>query len=207
MEIKKKMPANSSDDDERNMVTTNTNITQSKWEKAYPRTHRSGKKIVLSDYATLEERLPPTQPVEGILDTRVWREDMPQDMVDGIESIFRNPTEVAQKEAIFNKINKDYIIVQAQREKNRNAAAKALNNAEIDLVDQAQGMERYRKRKGRGKDSTTEEALLEAVANRKISRKINYDAMSSIFDDGSFSTGGANEDPFVTEQNFVIQEI
>jgi len=203
----KKMPANSSDDDERNMVTTNTNITQSKWEKAYPRTHRSGKKIVLSDYATLEERLPPTQPVEGILDTRVWREDMPQDMVDGIESIFRNPTEVAQKEAIFNKINKDYIIVQAQREKNRNAAAKALNNAEIDLVDQAQGMERYRKRKGRGKDSTTEEALLEAVANRKISRKINYDAMSSIFDDGSFSTGGANEDPFVTEQNFVIQEI
>mmetsp|Transcript_55206 Transcript_55206/g.59817 ORF Transcript_55206/g.59817 Transcript_55206/m.59817 type:complete len:129 (-) Transcript_55206:525-911(-) len=128
---------------------------------------------------------------------------MPQDMVDGIESIFRNPTEIAQREAIFNKINKEYIIIQAQKEKNRSAAAKVLDNADVDLL----AVERYRKRKGRGKDSTTEEALLEAVANRKISRKINYDAMSSIFDDGSFSTGGATEDPFVIEQNLDIEEI
>jgi hypothetical protein len=41
-----------------------------------------------------------------------------------------------------------------------------------------------------------------AVSNRKISRKINYDALSSIFDeDGGFSTdavddsGAAEEDP------------
>jgi len=204
-ENQKKMPANSSDDDERNMVETNTIIalSQKKWERAYPRTSRTGKKILLCDYATAEERLPPTQPVEGILDTRVWREDMPQDMVDGIESIFRNPTEIAQREAIFNKINKEYIIIQAQKEKNRSAAAKVLDNADVDLL----AVERYRKRKGRGKDSTTEEALLEAVANRKISRKINYDAMSSIFDDGSFSTGGATEDPFVIEQNLDIEEI
>jgi transcription factor IIIB subunit 2 len=131
---------------------------------------------------------------------------MPQDMIDDIDSIFRNPTEVAQKEAIFNKINKDYIIVQAQKEKNRTAAEQAHDNAEKDLAEQSEGLERYRKRKGRGKDSTTEEALLEAVANRKISRKINYDAMSSIFDDGSFSTGGATEDPFVTEK-LAIEEI
>merc|ERR1719491_955895 len=112
-----------------------------------------------------------------------------------------------RKGQAVNKINKEYIIVQAQKEKNRSAAAKVLDNADVDLADQAQGMERYRKRKGRGKDPTTEEALLEAVANRKISRKINYDAMSSIFDDGSFSTGGATEDPFVTEQNLDIEEI
>ncbi len=36
---------------------------------------------------------------------------------------------------------------------------------------------------------TTEQALLAALSTRKVSRKINYDAMSSIFDeDGSFST-------------------
>ncbi|OEU22712.1 cyclin-like protein [Fragilariopsis cylindrus CCMP1102] len=155
---------------------------------------------------TSEERLPPTQPVEGTLDTGIWRKDMPQNMIDDIDSIFRNPTEVAQKEAIFNKINKDYIVVQAQKEKNRTAAEKAHDNAEKDLAEQSEGLERYRKRKGRGKDSTTEEALLEAVANRKISRKINYDAMSSIFDDGSFSTGGATEDPFATEK-LAIEEI
>merc|ERR1712238_628934 len=61
-ENQKKMPANSLDD-ERNMVATNNIIAQSKrkWEKAYPRTSRTGKKIVLCDYATVEERLPPTQ--------------------------------------------------------------------------------------------------------------------------------------------------
>jgi hypothetical protein len=202
----KKMPAISSNDGEEKMLATNTDTAQSKWEKAYPRSTKFGKKLILPDHATPEERLPPTQPVEGTLDTRVWREDMPQDMIDDIDSIFRNPTEVAQKEAIFNKINKDYIIVQAQKEKNRTAAEQAHDNAEKDLAEQSEGLERYRKRKGRGKDSTTEEALLEAVANRKISRKINYDAMSSIFDDGSFSTGGATDDPFVTEK-LAIEEI
>jgi transcription factor IIIB subunit 2 len=205
-ENEKKMPATNSDDGEKNMLATNTDVAQSKWDKAYPRSTRFGKKLILPDHATLEERLPPTQPVEGTLDTGVWRKDMPQDMIDDIDSIFRNPTEVAQKEAIFNKINKDYIVVQAQKEKNRTDAEQAHNNAEKDLAEQSEGLERYRKRKGRGKDSTTEEALLEAVANRKISRKINYDAMSSIFDDGSFSTGGATEDPFVTEK-LAIEEI
>lgn len=195
----------SSNDDEQNMLSTNTSITQSKWEKAYPR--RRCKKIILPDHSTPEELLPPTQPVEGTLDTAVWRKDMPQDMIDDMESIFRNPTEVAQKEAIFNKINKDYIIVQAHKEKKQSAAELAKDNAEKDLVEQAQRMERYRKRKGRGHDSTTEEALLEVVANRKISRKINYDAMSSIFDDGSFSTGGAAEEGLVQEESLGMNEL
>lgn len=38
-------------------------IVNSKWEKAYPK-NSFGKKIVLPDHATPEERLPPTQPVE-----------------------------------------------------------------------------------------------------------------------------------------------
>lgn len=192
------------DDEEKQIVTTSD---ESKWDKAYPK-NSFGKKIILPDHATPEERLPPTQPVEGTLDTSVWRKDMPQDMIDDIESIFRNPTEVAQKEAIFNKINKDYIIVQAQKEKSRTAAEQANTNADKDMLEQTQGMERYRKRKNRGKDGTTEEALLEVVANRKISRKINYDAMSSIFDDGSFSTGGADiEDPFGAREKMGVEEV
>ena len=196
-------PAN----DNEKQITLTRNLAEKKWEKAYPK-NSYGKKIVLPDHSTPEERLPPTQPVEGTLDTSVWRKEMPQDMIDDIESIFRNPTEVAQKEAIFNKINKDYIVVQAQKEKRRTAAEQASNTADKDMVEQTEGMERYRKRKGRGKGGTTEEALLEAVANRKISRKINYDAMSSIFDDGSFSTGGVDlEDPFGTNEKMGIEEI
>ena len=43
-------------------------------------------------------------------------------------------------------------------------------------------------------EPTTEEALLAAVSTRKISRKINYDAMSAIFDDsGGFSTDVVND--------------
>ena len=196
----------STNDDEKQIVTT-TNLAEANWDKAYPK-NSYGKKIILPDHATPEERLPPTQPVEGVLDTSVWRNDMPQDMINDIESIFRNPTEVAQKEAIFNKINKDYIIVQAQKEKSRTAAEQAVDTADKDMMEQTQGMERYRKRKVRNKDGTTEEALLEVVANRKISRKINYDAMSSIFDDGSFSTGGVDiEDSSETREKMSAEEV
>mmetsp|Transcript_16822 Transcript_16822/g.38855 ORF Transcript_16822/g.38855 Transcript_16822/m.38855 type:complete len:619 (-) Transcript_16822:306-2162(-) len=196
-------PAN----DNEKRITLCVNLAEKNWEKAYPK-NSYGKKIILPDHSTPEERLPPTQPVEGTLDTSVWRKEMPQGMIDDIESIFRNPTEVAQKEAIFNKINKDYIVVQEQKEKRRFAAEQANNTADKDMVEQTQGMERYRKRKGRGKGGTTEEALLEVVANRKISRKINYDAMSSIFDDGSFSTGGVDtEDPFRTKEKMGIEEV
>jgi transcription factor IIIB subunit 2 len=204
--VESEKAGDSANDDEKQLTTT-TNPTEAKWDKAYPKSS-SGKKIILPDHATPEERLPPTQPVEGTLDTSTWRKDMPQDMIDDIESIFRNPTEVAQKEAIFNKINKDYIIVQAQKEKSRTAAEQADKTADKDMIEQTQGMERYRKRKSRGKDGTTEEALLEVVANRKISRKINYDAMSSIFDDGSFSTGGVEmEDPFAARETMTAEDV
>ena len=51
---------------------------------------------------------------------------------------------------------------------------------------------------GESEEQTTEEALYAAVSSRKISRKINYDAMSAIFDeDGAFSTDilDNDEDP------------
>jgi transcription factor IIIB subunit 2 len=118
---------------------------------------------------------------------------MPSEVVEDVDSIFRDPEEIATKEAIFNKINKDYIVAQEQKEKNRKQANQNQTQADKELDEQTAGHERYRKRKNRGADmaETTEEALLAAVANRKISRKINYDAMSTIFDeDGTFSTDG-----------------
>lgn len=172
------------------------------WEKAYPKS-RMGKAIILPNQAVPEERQPSTVPTEGLLDTKTWKESMPQEMVEDIDSIFRNPVEVAEKEAIFNKINKDYIDIQEQKDRIKESSEDALDQAERDLAEQAQGHERYRKRKNRGRETeeTTQEALMQNLANRKISRKINYDAMSAIFDDaGSFAThdvgggGGAMEE-------------
>eukprot|EP00934_Nitzschia_sp_Nitz4_P008237 Nitzschia sp. Nitz4//scaffold35_size145790//141461//143401//NITZ4_003062-RA/size145790-processed-gene-0.220-mRNA-1//1//CDS//3329549220//8227//frame0 len=163
------------------------------WMKAYPK-GRHGKAIVLADQSTLEERQPPSIPSEGKLDTKTWKETMPMELESEFDCIFRDPVEIAQKEAIFNKINKDYIELQASKDKIRATTEEAETQNDRELVEQTQGHERYRKRKNRGRDTaeTTEEALLQAVANRKISRKINYDAMSAIFDDaGNFSTSEA----------------
>ncbi|KAL3905322.1 MAG: hypothetical protein SGILL_009723, partial [Bacillariaceae sp.] len=182
---------------ERNEVGTD------KWDKAYPT--KSGKKLELPDQATEEEMAPPTQPVEGKLDTKTWKECMPQEALDDLEAMFLSSEEAAQKEAIFNKINKDYLEAQAQKQKHKDTVEEAAASKEKELEEQAEGLERYRKRKDRGKETaeTTEEALLQAVASRKISRKINYDAMSAIFEDGNFSTGSASvQDPFETEMEF-----
>jgi transcription factor IIIB subunit 2 len=148
---------------------------------------------------------PPAQPVEGKLDTKTWKASMPQEAIDEIESMFLLPQEPAQKEVIFSKINKDYVEAQTQKEKHRNSTAEAAASKDKELEERALGMECYRKRKDRGKDTaeTIEEALLQAVANHKISRKINYNAMSAIFEDGNFSTGRASvQDPFETEMEF-----
>ena len=180
-----------------------TEVGKDRWEKAYPT--KSGKRLELPDQATEEEKAPPTQPVEGKLDTKTWKECMPQEAMDELEAIFLTAEEAAQKEAIFNKINKDFLKAQAEKQKHKDSVEEAAANKEKELEEQAQGLERYRKRKDRGKETaeTTEEALLQAVASRKISRKINYDAMSAIFEDGNFSTGSASvQDPFEPDLEF-----
>jgi transcription factor IIIB subunit 2 len=83
----------------------------------------------------------------------------------------------------------------------------------VDLVKedttQADAHARYtsnRNRKNRrdnGEEPTTEEQLMAAVSNRKISRKINYDALSSIFDDdGGFSTDAVEDTPATEDQMY-----
>ena len=97
-------------------------------------------------------------------------------------------------------MNKDYIEKQARKESERVAAEMAQKEREDDEAAQAEESARfYRKTKRRrmadddydGVDDgpSTQDALLAAISTRKTSRKINYDAMSSIFDDdGNFST-------------------
>eukprot|EP00980_Cylindrotheca_fusiformis_P013835 scaffold3593_cov70-Cylindrotheca_fusiformis.AAC.3 len=91
---------------------------------------------------------------------------------------------------------------------------------------QEKGHERYTSSRNKRKQqtsgstnttpTTTEDALLQAVASRKISRKINYDAMSAILDDnGTFSTdarrggggGGEGQDDDDDDDDAVMPEL
>jgi transcription factor IIIB subunit 2 len=169
------------------------------WEKAYPRS-KYGKALVLPGHATAEERQASAAPVEAKLNLAEWKQEMPDSIDEEIDNMFRSEDEVAQKEAIFNKINKDYIEQQERKEHDRMSAEVATEDHEKEDLAQAEGHARYKSNRGRKnrqdgaageetEEPTTEEQLMAAVSNRKISRKINYDALSSIFDDdGSFST-------------------
>jgi transcription factor IIIB subunit 2 len=162
-------------------------------KKIYPRT-KYGKALVLPDYYTEEERQISHVPTVSKISLQDFKQDLPESVDLEIESMFRTEEEERQKEVIFNKLNKDYIEQQKRKESDR-ATAEA-NSLAMDKDDilQAHGHARYNtKRNDDGTPLTTEEQLLAAMANRKVSRKINYDAMSSIFDeDGSFAMDGGS---------------
>lgn len=182
-------------------------ITNPQLAKMYPTT-KHGQAIVLPNEATAEELQQSTQPVEDKLDLPGWKLEMPQSEVENIENLFRTDEEMAQKEAIFNTLNKDYLEQQERKENDRLREEAAAKDKEQDELAQAEGHARYvksnRGRKRRrdwddGEAPTTEEALYAAVSSRKISRKINYDAMSAIFDDGGgFSTDVLDQDASAT---------
>jgi Brf1-like TBP-binding domain len=174
-------------------------VVTKEWKEAYP--NKNGKPIVLPDHSTAEERLTSTVATEGTLNTVEWKTEMPESMESEFDCIFRSDEEESQKEAIFNKINKEYLVQQERKESERLNAEAAEKHLEDDDVKQAEQHARYQNsRSSRSKsgknnkrssndanlavlDGTTEEHLLAAMNSRKISRKINYDALSSIFDD------------------------
>lgn len=177
----------------------------------YPKS-KYGKALLLPGQATAEELQQATQPTEERINFPAWKEGLPTTSIDEIENLFRNEDEVAQKEAIFNKMNKEYLVQQERKESERLSAEAASKDQEKDDAAQAEGHARYAIKTGRGRnrrresmegdneEPTTEEALYAAVSNRRISRKINYDAMSAIFDDnGAFSTDNLDdgEDPLM----------
>lgn len=164
------------------------------WSDAIPR-NSLGREIILHDHSTAEERQKSTTPVESQLDLESWKERMPESIDKEIDCFFRSEQEERQMEVIFNKMNKDYLIQQERKESERLSAEAAAADQEREDVAQAEGHARYRnsKRKKKGGatdgDQTTEDQLMAVVSARKVSRKINYDALSSIFDEnGSFST-------------------
>jgi transcription factor IIIB subunit 2 len=187
----------------------------------------NGRALILPDQATPEELQKSIQPQEAKLNLEEWKLSMPTSHMDDFDSLFRDDEEVKQKEAIFNKMNKDYIEKQQRKDSERIAAENLQKEKELDDAHQAEEHARFMNSKsqrhlgkrrrlatgaggsatagttgdgksvtfeddGGGDDGmgpTTEEALLAAISSRKISRKINYDAMSAIFDDsGTFAT-------------------
>ena len=171
-------------------------------EVAYPKGN-NGKDLILPDQATAEELRPSTQSAEDQLNLEEWKEAAPSDFADEFDDIFCSEEEIKHKEALFNSMNREYLAQQERKESDRASAEAASKDREVDEAAQVEGRARYLKSSGqRGRkrwrgdsesgemeEPTTEEALLAAVSTRKISRKINYDAMSAIFDDsGGFST-------------------
>lgn len=152
--------------------------------------------VVLPNQATAEELAAPTQKTEEILNFEEWKASVPASAADDVDLLFRSDDEVREREAVFNAQNKEYLETQQIKEQERLLAEAAARAKQEDELAQEEGRKRYlktsRSRKKDGwdpNDLTTEEALLEVVRARKISRKINYDAMSSLFDDsGDFST-------------------
>jgi transcription factor IIIB subunit 2 len=189
-------------------VDGSTDVNNPEIASMYPKS-KKGRSIVLPNQATAEELQESTQPTEDKLDLVTWKEGMPDRDMEDIENLFRSDEEIAQKEAIFNKLNKDYIVSQERKESDRIKEEEAEKDKEQDEMAQAEGHARYmtkrgRKRRKAGDDNqTTEEALLAAVSSRKVSRKINYDAMSALFsNEGGFSTEGLEaEDPIQAEDN------
>lgn len=181
-------------------------VATEKLAHMYPKS-KYGRALLLPGQATAEELQKSTQPTEEKINFPAWKEEMPESDVAEIDNLFRSEEEMAQKEAIFNKMNKDYLVQQERKESERLRAEAASNDQEKDDAAQAEGHARYAIKTGRGRkrrrdsvegeneEPTTEEALYAAVSSRKISRKINYDAMSAIFDDdGTFDTNILDED-------------
>lgn len=158
--------------------------------------------VVLPNQATAEELTAPTQKAEDVLPYEEWKAAVPDAAADEVDFLFRTDDEVREREAVFNAQNKDYLESQQQKENERLLAEAASRAKQEDELAQEEGRRRYLKtsRSRKRKDGwdpnelTTEEALLEVVRTRKISRKINYDAMSALFDDsGDFSTDLLND--------------
>lgn len=151
--------------------------------------------VILPNQATAEELAAPTQKPEEKLNFEEWKTGVPDEAAEELADFFRTDDEVREREAVFNAQNKEYIVTQQQKENDRllaEAASKAkLEDEAAQEEKRGQYLKKSRSRKRKDGDPnelTTEEALLEVVRTRKISRKINYDALSNLFDDtGNFS--------------------
>jgi len=108
----------------------------------YPKGN-NGRPLILPDQATAEELAKSNTPEESQLNLEEWKQDMSMSVIDKIDSLFRDDEEEKQKEAIFNKMIKDYIEKQARLETERVAAEKLMREREDMDVVQAEEQSRY----------------------------------------------------------------
>lgn len=189
----------------------------------YPKGNNS-RPLVLPDDVTQEEQAAPVQAVEESFtknDLEVWMSEMPKDSAEELDDYFLSDHEVKKKELIFNRLHKDYLVQLEKRQADMAKEEEVAQENEVVDAAQAEGHARYmkasRSRRGRnsaagttGSRQSTEEALLGTLANKRISRKINYDAMSALFDsEGGFSTenlGGVKTKDEGVEEEIVEEE-
>mmetsp|Transcript_16326 Transcript_16326/g.36735 ORF Transcript_16326/g.36735 Transcript_16326/m.36735 type:complete len:236 (-) Transcript_16326:771-1478(-) len=153
--------------------------------------------IVPAEFST-DENLIPVQKERERMDISCWKEYMPPQLEKKLEHMFRSDDEAREQEAIFVSLNADFIEAMEKKRADAAAAERAEAADEADeknqserqakMLDGIRKKRKYSKKTDGNGASTAEEALLAAVSQRKVSRKINYDAMTSIFgDDGGFS--------------------
>lgn len=158
------------------------------WKEVYPK-GGNGKALVLATDVTEEEQLPPLALTEGKLDVEEFQATMPDFMESELDDMFRTEDEYAQREAVFNRVNKEYLEKQERKENERKAAEAARKDLSETDAAQAAGQAKYKKRLRKNANATVEEKLKETMESRRVSRKINYDALSCVFgDDGAFDT-------------------
>jgi len=144
---------------------------------------------VLPTDATEEELQRPTQPTVEKFSLTAWKEKLPDNAMEEMEMLFRDENEITEKEAIFDSINKDFLEQQKRKRDMKLDGENTSKNGDGESTKKKKFSVGRSEKEGEGLFPTTEQALLAALSTRKVSRKINYDAMSSIFDeDGSFST-------------------
>eukprot|EP00523_Entomoneis_sp_CCMP467_P015429 CAMPEP_0168780430 /NCGR_PEP_ID=MMETSP0725-20121227/8115_1 /TAXON_ID=265536 /ORGANISM="Amphiprora sp., Strain CCMP467" /LENGTH=637 /DNA_ID=CAMNT_0008830273 /DNA_START=106 /DNA_END=2020 /DNA_ORIENTATION=+ len=159
-----------------------------KFEKVYPR-NGAGKLVMLSDHATQEEMQQSVAPVEAKLSLTDFKKDMPDSMEHELDDIFRTDEEEMQKEAIFNKINKDYLEQQERKDSLKHVEETGEIEQDQDDAAQVEGHARYtqkkRSRRKRKMGDIPEEEQGDTADGVEMTVE-NYDALSSIFDeDGS----------------------
>jgi len=160
--------------------------------------------LVVADGASPDAATVHVQLEHETMDLSEWNENIPPEIAATLGHMFRGDGEAQEQEAIFNSMNAEYLEKAERKRMEAAAAERAGAEDEDDERDQTErqarllhGIKKKRKGKKPGLDGadgpqTAEEALLAAVSQRRVSRKINYDAMSSIFgEDGGFVLDGA----------------
>merc|ERR1711862_524793 len=161
----------------------------------------NGRNLILPGKATPEELKTP-QKVEDKINMSNWKADMPSQTQEEIDNLFRTDEDVAEREVVFDSLNEQYLERLKQRKEEKAARDKvnATRKKGLSPEEEARELEndaaaqayynrkrKYSRRNPLDESASIEDAVKQSVSTKKISRKINYDAMSSIFDDdGNF---------------------